>query len=71
MNDFQIYLFLYINYVDISPRAQACTGIAEAKEGGSFRVGAVSGSSRRPCLSAWGIACDSMRDGFIFMREDL
>ena len=39
MNDFLIYLLLYLllfNYLDISPPAQACTGIAGGKEGVVF-----------------------------------
>lgn len=57
MNDFQIYLFLYINYLDISPPVQACTGIAGGKEGGSFRVGRVLRPLCRPPFPAWKMAC--------------
>lgn len=56
MNDFQIYLFLYINYLDISPPVQACTGIAGGKEGGSFRVGRVLRPLCRPPFPAWKMA---------------
>ena len=59
MNDFLIYLLLYLllfNYLDISPPAQACTGIAGGKEGGSFRVGRVLRPLCRPPFSAWKMA---------------
>ena len=62
MNDFQIYLSLYINYLDISPPAQACTGIAGGKEGGSFRVGRVFRPLCRPPFSAWKMMEDGMDD---------